>query len=79
MKLAIISLLVGLAVGGSGGWYAGKRAADKDWQKRAITGVAVDCYDSKGNLVPNPFAKFGGVQDSCGPGQTAKVHQPSPK
>ena len=38
--------------------------------------VAVDCYDAKGNLVPDEFAQFGGVTISCAPGQTARVHQP---
>ena len=76
MKLAIAFLLVGLVSGGAAGWYAGNRAANEDWQKRTMTGVAVDCYDSHGNLLPDKFADVGGSQLSCGPGQTAKVHQP---
>jgi hypothetical protein len=32
----------------------------------------VDCYDSKGNLVPDPYAEFGGFIVSCALGQTAK-------
>lgn len=77
MKLAIASLLIGLLAGGAVGWYAGNRAANEDWQKRTVHGVAVDCYDSKGNLVPDDWEKFGGVKLSCAPGQTAKVHQPT--
>ncbi|MGA8036733.1 MAG: hypothetical protein WB985_12260 [Candidatus Acidiferrales bacterium] len=33
--------------------------------------VAVDCYDAKGNLVPDQFAKYGGITMACAPGQTA--------
>ena len=33
---------------------------------------AVDCYDQKGNKLPDPFAKYGGVQTGCGPNQIAK-------
>ena len=77
MKLAFTFLLIGLLAGGAVGWYLGNRAANEDWQKRTVHGVAVDCYDSKGNLVPDKFAGFGGVQLSCAPGQTAKVHQPT--
>ncbi len=76
MKLAITFLLFGLIAGGAVGWYAGNRAANEDWQKRTMTGQAVDCYDSKGKLLPDKFADLGGVQLSCGPGQTTKVHQP---
>jgi hypothetical protein len=36
--------------------------------------TAVDCYDSSGNLLHNYFDQFGGVQTSCAPGQTAKLH-----
>jgi hypothetical protein len=38
----------------------------------AKTIPAVDCYDAKGILVPDSFAKFGGVQSACAPGQTSK-------
>jgi len=79
MKHVLTGLTVGLLIGGAGGWYAGHRAADKDWERRAITGVAVDCYDAQGHLVQDSFEKFGGVQLSCAPGQTARVHQPKPK
>jgi hypothetical protein len=80
MKRTLASLAIGLIVGSICGWYAGHRAADKDWEKRAITGIAVDCYDKQGHLVPDTWGeKFGAVQMSCGPGQTARVHQPKPK
>ena len=80
MKRVLVSLTVGLIIGGVGGWYAGYRAADKIWQQRAITGLAVDCYDAQDRLVPDTWAeKFGGVQLSCAPGQTARLHQPKPK
>src|SRR5437660_6278966 len=42
-----------------------------------VRAVAVDCYDAKGNLVPDQFAQFGGVTTGCAPGQTARVHQPT--
>ncbi|MGA8429429.1 MAG: hypothetical protein WB729_06380 [Candidatus Sulfotelmatobacter sp.] len=76
MKRVLASLTVGLTLGGFVGWFAGYRAADNSWKQRAITGVAVDCYDAQGLLVPDSWAKFGGVQMSCAPGQTARVHQP---
>jgi hypothetical protein len=83
MKHVLLSLTIGLVLGGAGGWYAGHRAADKGWERRTITGVAVDCYDSNGNPVHDRFdgfaAKYGGVTTACGPGQTARVHQPERK
>jgi hypothetical protein len=80
MKRVLTSLTVGLILGGTGGWYFGYRAADKNWEKRALTGVAVDCYDAQGNLVPDTWGeKLGGVQMSCAPGQTARVHQSKSK
>jgi hypothetical protein len=80
MKRVLTSLTVGLILGGIGGWYLGYRAAGKDWETRAITGVAVDCYDAQGRLVPDTWGeKFGAVTMSCAPGQTARVHQPSHK
>lgn len=80
MKRALASLTVGLILGGVGGWYVGYRAADKSWRQRTVTGVAVDCYDAQGRLVPDTWGeKFGAVQLSCAPGQTARVHQPKNK
>jgi hypothetical protein len=80
MKRVVMSLTLGLILGGIGGWYVGYHAADKDWEKRALTGVAVDCYDAQGRLVPDTWGeKFGAVQMSCAPGQTARVHQAKPK
>jgi hypothetical protein len=80
MKRVLTSLIVGLIIGGTVGWYFGYRAADSSWQNRFITGVAVDCYDAEGRLVPDTWGKkFGGVQLSCAPGQTARVHQPDRK
>jgi hypothetical protein len=80
MRRLFAALLVGLIVGGFGGWYAGYRAADKSWQQRTIIGVAVDCYDAQGHLVPDTWGeKFGAVTVSCAPGQTARVHQPNHK
>lgn len=63
-----------LAVGLIFGFALGRGMKEKA-QPPQIYGVGVDCYDSKGNLLPDPFAKFHGVQLSCAPGETAKVHQ----
>jgi hypothetical protein len=80
MKRVLLSLAIGLALGAGAGWYAGYHAADANWQKRALTGVAVDCYDVQGNLVPDTWGeKFGSVRTACAPGQTARVHQPNKK
>jgi hypothetical protein len=66
------------------GFMIGRGTSDKCAAVKAtptaLQGVAVDCYDASGNLVPNPFfEKFGGVQTACAPGQTAKLHQPKAK
>jgi hypothetical protein len=80
VKRVLAPLIIGVIVGGLVGWYSGYHAADKSWQQRAITGVAVDCYDSQGHLVPDTWGeKFGAVRMSCAPGQTARVHQPNKK
>jgi hypothetical protein len=80
MRRVLTPLIVGLIVGGSAGWYLGYSAADKSWQNRSVIGVAVDCYDAQGRLVPDTWGKqFGGIQLSCAPGQTARVHQPDRK
>jgi hypothetical protein len=67
-----------MLVSGVVGFAIGRNTAPKPNPQELHT-IAVDCYDSKGNLVPDQFAKFGGVQLSCAPGQTAKVRQPPPK
>jgi hypothetical protein len=65
--LVLVSGLIGFAIG--------RETAPKP-NPQELHAVAVDCYDSKGNLVPDQFSKFGGVQLSCAPGQTARLHQP---
>lgn len=68
-------LVLGLGVGFGLGFHYGKRASDADWSSRTVPGVAVDCYDQQGHLIPDEFEKFGAVKLSCGPGQVAKIHQ----
>lgn len=51
MKTKTVLLALGLAIGFAFGFYRAKLVSDEDWSRRAITGVAVDCYDSKGNLI----------------------------
>jgi|HubBroStandDraft_5_1064220.scaffolds.fasta_scaffold483365_2 hypothetical protein len=76
MRRAVLLLLVGVGLGYGLGFHYGKQASDADWLSRTVLGVAVDCYDKQGHLIPDDFsAKFGGVALSCGPGQIAKVHQ----
>ena len=75
-RLAAVAFV--MLVGGLIGFAIGRETAPKPNQQE-LRAVAVDCYDSNGNLVPDKFAKFGGVQLSCAPGQTAKVHQPPAK
>lgn len=74
MKSRLFVLLLGMAIGFALGFYRGKRLTDQDWAKRSLTGVAVDCYDKDGKLIPDEFAEFGAVRMSCGPGEIAKVH-----
>ena len=66
----VVALLVGFGIGR----YNGQRTAEQDFAHRTVTGVAVDCYDAQGRLVPDKFADLGGVQLECGPGQTATLH-----
>jgi hypothetical protein len=77
---AVWLLLVGALIGFALGRYTGSKppAMSKAASAASTTvkAVAVDCYDAKGNLVPDEFAQFGGVTISCAPGQTARVHQP---
>ena len=41
--------------------------------------AAVDCYDSKGNLIEDKFFKqFGGATVACADGQIARLHQSNP-
>jgi hypothetical protein len=86
---AVFFLLLGFAIG----WYGGKRAANRaprfdpsqPYQSGGVAiekqdgAVAVDCYDAKGNLVPDFAKQFGGVTVACGPGETTKIHQDAPK
>lgn len=69
--LSALTLLVGFGIGR----YYGQHIAEQDFARRTVTGVAVDCYDAQGQLVPDKFfASFGGVQVECAPGQTATLH-----
>jgi hypothetical protein len=69
---AALLLLVGVVIGFALGRYTGEKATNT-----SLKAVAVDCYDASGKLVPDQFAKFGGVTTSCAPGQTARLHQSS--
>lgn len=73
MKTFVHRLLL-LASGLIIGFALGRSTADKS-NPQEIHAVAVDCYDSNGNLMPDPFPKIGGVRLSCPQGQTARVHQ----
>jgi hypothetical protein len=68
--LMLVSGLIGFAIG--------RNTAPKP-NPQELHAVAVDCYDSNGKLVPDQFSKLGGVQLSCAPGQTPRVHQPPAK
>ena len=78
----VMKALLGIAflmlVSGLIGFAIGRDTAEKP-SPQQLRAVAVDCYDSKGKLVPDKFAEFGGVTIACAPGQTAKLHQPPPK
>jgi hypothetical protein len=63
--LLAIGMVIGFALG------RGTKAQSNPREIHA----AVDCYDSNGNLVRDPFAKFGGVRVECPAGTTARVHQ----
>jgi hypothetical protein len=60
------------------GFGIGRNTAPKQPgpQHATLGGCAVDCYDSNGKLVPDPWGeKFGGVRLDCPAGQTPKLHQ----
>ena len=74
-------MLVGAVIGFALGRYTSEKPtaisnAATGTRGTTVKAVAVDCYDAKGNLMPDQFAQFGGVTTSCAPGQTARVHQP---
>jgi len=77
-------LLIGAVIGFALGRNTGVKPTAISNDATGTTGttllkaVGVDCYDAKGDLLPNPFAQFGGVTTACAPGQTARVHQPRP-
>jgi hypothetical protein len=73
MKAFLYRLFL-LGIGIVVGFALGRFTADKP-NPQQIHAVAVDCYDVNGNLVPDPFAKFGGVRLECPVGQAAKLHQ----
>ncbi len=54
------------------------KKSGKDYWSQFPEHKTVDCYDAKGNLIPDPFAKFGGVRESCGPNQIEKPHKSDP-
>jgi len=70
--LGIVSLML---VSGLIGFIIGRNTADKP-NPEQLQAVGVDCYDSKGNLVPDKFADLGGITVACAPGFTAKPHYP---
>jgi hypothetical protein len=72
-----LSIVFLMLASGVIGFAIGRGTAPKP--NPELRAIAVDCYDSNGRLVPDQFAKFGGVQLSCAPGQTTKVHQPLAK
>lgn len=66
MKKLMLGVLAICAVGfGIAKWSESKPVQPKT--------IAVDCYDKAGNILPDEFAKFGGVQTACAPGQTTKL------
>lgn len=65
-----------LALGIILGFALGRGTAEKPNPQQVHT-AAVDCYDSKGNFVPDPFEKSGWVRLECPDGTVAKLHQPS--
>jgi len=80
-------ILITAAISFFGGWFLGgymqKSADEKDFSRRALTGISVDCYDKQGNLVRTPVAKNGFDWNkyptmACAPGQTARIHQDPP-
>src|SRR5467141_3592607 len=71
---ALWLLLVGAVIGFALGRYTSEKPT-----VNSLGGVAVDCYDAQGKLVPDTWGeKFHAVTVSCAPGQTARVHQPPP-
>jgi hypothetical protein len=74
----LLSVALLMLVSGFIGFAIGRNTAPKP-DPQEIHAVAVDCYDSNGKLTPNQFADLGGVQLSCAPGQTARLHQPAAK
>jgi hypothetical protein len=56
-------ILITAAISFVAGWFVGgvmqKSADEKDFSRRALTGISVDCYDKQGNLVRRPVAKNG--------------------
>lgn len=70
----ILLLLIGVFIG----FALGRGSAPKP-NPGELRAVAVDCYDSAGKLVSDPFWDKMGVKVSCAPGQTAKLHQPPPQ
>ena len=68
---ALWLMLVGAVIGFALGRYTSEKQTNN-----SLGGVAVDCYDSKGNLVPDPWGeKFHALRLSCGPGETPRLHQ----
>lgn len=76
MKKMLLAAFLMLA-SGLVGFGIGRTTAKKqpNPQHATLGGCAVDCYDSNGNLMPDPFAKLGGVRLDCPAGQTARLHQ----
>jgi hypothetical protein len=71
MKRILICSILALGVGFWLGRFTAPKAAPV-----SLNGAAVDCYDANGKLIEDAwFKKFGGLQLSCAPGQTAKLHQ----
>jgi hypothetical protein len=59
-------------------WRAARKATRDAVAYDAARPLALDCYDTKGNLLPDPFADIGGIITSCAPGQIAKPKTATP-
>ncbi len=83
MKKLLITSTICFAFGWVVGGLMQHLADEKDFQRRTLTGVSVDCYDKQGNLIRTPIKKNGFDWDkypkmACGPGQIARLHQDPP-
>ena len=73
MKKLLITSTICFAFGWVVGGLMQHLADEKDFQRRTLTGVSVDCYDKQGNLIRTPIEKNGFDWDkypkmACEPG-----------